>query len=116
MDQVGVAGEKTLTAFLGESTASSTGPSGPADTGGLAKTSSDDNSPESSLPTAAKIGIGVGVPVFVAVCIVTGFLLLRRRRRADAALHEKVDVPEYVAPRGQAQAQAGSEVKTLPRG
>ncbi|KAF2450436.1 carbohydrate-binding module family 43 protein [Karstenula rhodostoma CBS 690.94] len=103
LDQVGSAGEKTLTAFLGANTApSSTAPSGTEETGGLAKTSSDD-SQSSGLPTGAKIGIGIGVPFFVALCLVSVFFLLRRRRRADAALHGKEDVPEFVPPRDGAQ-------------
>lgn len=102
LDQAGVTGEKTLTSFLDASTALGTAPSGPEETGGLVATSSNDAKP-SGLPTGAKIGIGVGVPVLVVLCLVSVFFLLGRRRRADAALHDKQDVPEYVPPRGEAQ-------------
>lgn len=123
LDQVGETGEKTLTAFLGDETStvssSSLVSSRPTESGDVGEFAFQDVS-ASGLATGAKLGIGVGVPVAVLLFLVAGFLLLKRRRRVDAELRGKDDVPEYVPPRDEAQgnqtrAHDLPEVQTSPR-
>ena len=86
MKQVGDKGQHTLTAFL-EQTAEPTARSRP-EAGAT---------PGSGLSIGAKAGIGAGVPVFVIVCTLLGFWLLKRRRRADPATLAKTQAPEFVS-------------------
>ncbi|KAF2197952.1 hypothetical protein GQ43DRAFT_474987 [Delitschia confertaspora ATCC 74209] len=57
-----------------------------------------------SFPTGAKIGIGVGIPVALILGIAAGFMLFRRRRKAEDKSGE-VPAPVVAGPPGAAYSQ-----------
>jgi hypothetical protein len=73
--------EVSTTSFVGSSSASSEPPklSTSPQTGGLG--AAPGAAPSNGFPLSAKIGIGIGIPAVLAIGLVLGLLLFRRRKK-----------------------------------